>query len=87
MRRIHDLVLQGSQFIVATHSPLLITYPNAVVYELDQEGLRSVEFKGSATFSLFADVIAAPDRFMHHLLQDQKLTPVRAATPARRRCF
>lgn len=87
MRRIHDLVLQGSQFIVATHSPLLITYPNAVVYELDQEGLRSVEFKESATFSLFADVIAAPDRFMHHLLQDQKLTPVRAATPARRRCF
>lgn len=32
--RIHELVKEGSQFIIATHSPILMAYPNAVIYEI-----------------------------------------------------
>ncbi len=31
---IHDLVKRGSQFIISTHSPIIMAYPNAVIYEL-----------------------------------------------------
>jgi predicted ATPase len=32
LSRIHDLVMDDSQFIIATHSPILMSYPNATIY-------------------------------------------------------
>jgi predicted ATPase len=32
--RIHELVNKNSQFIIATHSPILLAYPNAIIYEI-----------------------------------------------------
>ncbi|HUG83999.1 MAG TPA: AAA family ATPase, partial [Euzebya sp.] len=40
LARMHDLVVQGSQFLLATHSPLLMAYPDALVYELDETGIH-----------------------------------------------
>jgi predicted ATPase len=34
LARIHDLVSQGSQFMIATHSPILMAYPDAVIYDV-----------------------------------------------------
>ena len=34
----HDLIQRGSQFIVSTHSPILLSYPNAYIYEINKEG-------------------------------------------------
>ncbi|GAU77007.1 AAA family ATPase [Fusibacter sp. 3D3] len=36
LSRMHDLVLEDSQFIIATHSPILMAYPNACIYSVDQ---------------------------------------------------
>jgi len=36
--RIHDLVQQGSQFLIATHSPVLLAVPGARILEIDEEG-------------------------------------------------
>jgi len=35
---IHDLIYKGSQFIVSTHSPILLSYPNSTIYEIDSYG-------------------------------------------------
>jgi predicted ATPase len=35
LSRLHELVLAGSQFLIATHSPILMAYPNAAIYQLD----------------------------------------------------
>jgi len=35
---IHDLIQRGSQFIISTHSPILLSYPNAYIYEINKEG-------------------------------------------------
>lgn len=43
--RLHDLATQGSQFIVATHSPLLMAYPDAWIYLFDAQGIRRVAYE------------------------------------------
>jgi predicted ATPase len=35
LTRLHELVLAGSQFPIATHSPILMAYPNAAIYLLE----------------------------------------------------
>src|SRR5579862_3015647 len=41
--RIHDLVLQKSQFIIATHSPILMAYPEAYIYTFSPKGIERVK--------------------------------------------
>ncbi|WP_298283239.1 hypothetical protein [Novosphingobium sp.] len=43
--RLHDLTLDFSQFIIATHSPLLMAFPDAWIYHFDVEGVRRVAFE------------------------------------------
>ena len=42
MAKIDDLVKRNSQFIISTHSPILMAYPGAEILELCEEGIRSV---------------------------------------------
>jgi predicted ATPase len=42
LRRMHDLTAAGAQFVVATHSPILLAFPGAVLYSLTQDGVRRV---------------------------------------------
>ena len=41
MRRMHELVEEHSQFVVATHSPILLGYPDATILELGDDGIRA----------------------------------------------
>jgi hypothetical protein len=46
-RRWHSRVRsnwQGSQFLIATHSPIVLAYPSAIIYRLDDEGLRETSY-------------------------------------------
>jgi predicted ATPase len=45
LARIHQLVEAGSQFLVATHSPLLLAYPDATILSLETDGIRLVRSK------------------------------------------
>lgn len=40
LARINQLVGKHSQFIIATHSPILMAYPDAVIYNLTAEGIE-----------------------------------------------
>lgn len=40
LRRFHDLASHGAQFVVATHSPILMRFPDALTYQLTEEGPR-----------------------------------------------
>ncbi len=39
--RMHELAEQGSQFVIATHSPILMAYPESTIYSLTQEGFTN----------------------------------------------
>ena len=62
------LVDDGSQFIVATHSPMLIAYPGATVFELSEDGIERVPYGETELFRTVRDFAAAPERVLHYLL-------------------
>jgi predicted ATPase len=66
--RMHDLVEQGSQFVVATHSPILLGFPGATIYRLDDDGVEAVPYDETDAVRLTREFLAAPDRFLRHLL-------------------
>jgi predicted ATPase len=67
LQRMLELVAQGSQFIMATHSPLLMAYPGATIYELGEDGpLRSV-FDDVPHVQLTRRFLAEPQAFLRHL--------------------
>lgn len=68
LRVLHDLAAPGhAQFLIATHSPLLLSYPGAVVYSLDGEGITPMDYRDTRHFQLTRDFLNCPERFYKHL--------------------
>jgi predicted ATPase len=68
MRRIYELVQEHSQFVVATHSPILMGYPNATILELGDDGIRTVAYEETEQVGLTRSFLDDPERFLRHLL-------------------
>jgi predicted ATPase len=49
---IHELVKNNSQFIIATHSPILLAYPNARIYFLDDYGISEISYEESERYAV-----------------------------------
>lgn len=68
LQEIDRLVQGGSQLIIATHSPILMAYPDAVIYQFSDAGLEEVPLEKTIAFNetkLFYD---DPKRMLHYLL-------------------
>lgn len=63
-------VTQGSQFVVATHSPILLACPGARIYELDDTGARETEYDDLEAVRLTRGFLDAPDRYLRAVLDD-----------------
>lgn len=69
--RIHELVRQGSQFIIATHSPILMAYPDADIYITDQtHELTLTQYKDTEHYKLTRDFINHPEQMISYLLNE-----------------
>jgi predicted ATPase len=68
--RIHDLVLEKSQFIIATHSPILMSYPGAKIYMLDETGCRQVSYEDTEHFRVTRDFLNNYPKRLKHLLSE-----------------
>ena len=55
--RLHVLVGAGSQFIIATHSPILLAYPDATILQCTEEGLRQVAYEETEHFRITRDFL------------------------------
>jgi len=65
------LVKQDSQFIISTHSPILMTFPNAEVMEITDEGIRSVNYKDTEHFVVTKRFMDAPEKIVESLLGEE----------------
>ncbi len=65
--RMHQLVEQGAQFVLATHSPLIMAYPGATIYVLDGTGAHATGFDDVEHVRLTRDFLAAPESYLRHL--------------------
>ena len=67
MAMIHDLAGQGAQFVIATHSPILLAFPGAEIYTFDELPARRVAYDELEHVRLTRDFLAAPERYLRHL--------------------
>ena len=58
-----------SQFIIATHSPLLLAYPGATIYSCDQDLLTNIAYTDTQHYQITKNFLDNPDRFIQHLLK------------------
>ena len=66
---IHDLLEKDSQFIIATHSPILMSYPDASIYELSEEGIHETTYKETEHYQITKDFIEKPEVMYRHLFE------------------
>ncbi|WP_459500269.1 AAA family ATPase [Bacillus sp. C1] len=67
--RMHELAEQGSQFIIATHSPILMAYPETTIYSLTQEGIYESTLEETEHYQTTKLFFENRDRLFHHLFQ------------------
>lgn len=70
LTRIYDLVQEKSQFIIATHSPILMAYPDAIIYEFSQEGIHRVTYEQTEHYRITRDFLSNPQRMMRVLFEE-----------------
>ncbi|PXX45180.1 AAA family ATPase [Undibacterium pigrum] len=69
LSRIHDLVEDNSQFIIATHSPILMAYPDACIYQCGKEGIAEIAYEDTEHYKVTRDFLANPKRMLDELMQ------------------
>ena len=69
LARMHQLVQQGSQFIIATHSPILMAYPDAVILGLGENGLSPVRYEDTEHYLLTRQFLNNPEGIMRQLFE------------------
>lgn len=67
LRRVHELVSQGSQFVIATHSPIVLAYPGATIYACADSGLEQIEFDDAEPVRLTQSFLSSRERFIEQL--------------------
>jgi predicted ATPase len=68
--RIYDLVQQQSQFIIATHSPILMAFPKATIYLFDETGMQKVAFEETEHYRITRDFLNNYPRRLSQLFTD-----------------
>ena len=66
--RLHDLVGERCQFVIATHSPILMAYPNATIYAFGEDGIREVAYEDTEHYRVTRDFLANPARMLKVLM-------------------
>jgi predicted ATPase len=69
LSRFHELVLQGSQFVIATHSPILMAYPDALILHCGPTGLQPMRYEDTEHFRITRDFLLHRDKVLDILLK------------------
>ncbi|MBX2847283.1 MAG: AAA family ATPase [Acidiferrobacterales bacterium] len=65
--RLHQLIGKKSQFIIATHSPIILAYPNAKIYEINSGTLNTREYEETEHFRITKSFINSYEKFVKEL--------------------
>ncbi|HEY8362470.1 MAG TPA: AAA family ATPase, partial [Tissierellaceae bacterium] len=66
--RIHQLVGKNSQFIIATHSPILMAYPDAIIYEI-KEGIKVVKYEETEHYQIMRSFLNNTQKMLNILMK------------------
>ena len=68
LTRMHELVREGSQFIIATHSPIIMAYPNARIYQIN-EGFEQVNYEDTEHYQVMHSFLNNTQKMLNILLE------------------
>ncbi len=74
LRLLHDYVRRGGQFVIATHSPIILAYPDARIYQLDGNGVREVAYTDTEHYAVTRAFLSNPQRSLATSLSDMNET-------------
>jgi len=66
---IGDMISQDAQFIIATHSPLLLAFPDAQIYSFDRIPVQAVAYEELDHVRITRDFLNAPNRYLTQILK------------------
>jgi predicted ATPase len=72
MAIIHHLVTHGSQLVMATHSPILMAYPGALIYQLGSDGISRIAYEGTEHYQITRAFLNNRDSFLRKLFEPCK---------------
>ncbi|SHF57192.1 Predicted ATPase [Marinomonas polaris DSM 16579] len=67
LSRMRQLVNNQSQFIMATHSPILMAYPDAKIYQIDQSGIYPIQFEDTDHYQITKAFLNNPEPMLKEL--------------------
>jgi len=70
--RIHQLARNGSQLIIATHSPVLMVCPNALLLHPSEDGIKPGHYKDTEHYALSKRFFDNPQRVVAELLRQER---------------
>lgn len=66
---INELVKKNSQFIIATHSPILMAYPDADIFVIDDNGIMKTPYKKTDNYMITRKFLENPEKMIHYLFE------------------
>lgn len=67
----HRLVLQGAQLIIATHSPIIMAYPDCTIYQFDASGVNEVKYRDTEHYRVTQLFMSRPEKMMQELMKEE----------------
>jgi len=68
----HKLVGSGSQLIIATHSPILMAYPDATIYHFSESGIEEVSYEETEHYTITKEFLNKPEKMLKYLLVESE---------------
>ena len=68
--QIHELAKRNSQFIIITHSPIMLAYPNSTIYNFSNEGIKKIKYEDTESYKLYKTFMNDPKHMLDLLLQE-----------------
>lgn len=68
LSRMYELTKRKSQFIIATHSPILMAFPNALIYQIDSSGIYPIDYEKTEHYIVTKTFLNNPDSMLRELI-------------------
>lgn len=70
LSRMHQLIRKQSQFIMATHSPILMAYPGAHIYQIDSSGMTPIRYEETEHYAITKAFLNNPAPMLKELFSE-----------------
>lgn len=66
----YNLVQKGAQFLISTHSPILMTFPESEIFSISERGINIIPYYETEHYQITKNFLDNPDRMLRYLLDD-----------------